>query len=826
MLRLRHQLQHTVPRQAIRRGDRNYQLLSSLRQSGAPVDVHPEVEDALARGLPVVSLETALVTHGLPYPANLEVPLALENTVRSTGSIPATIALVGGRVKIGLERHELERLAERREKPAKISRRDISSAIATNQDGGTTCSATLVFSALAGIKVFATGGLGGVHRGAETSLDVSADLQELTRCPVGLVSSGVKSILDIGRWVLPLLCFMSRISDSQKNSGIFGKCSSSGLAHPLTLKALQETAGVPVVAYSKTNEFPAFFSRYSGHNVPWNVEDPVLAAKMILTQQQLNMRNGIIFAAPIPEEYEASGETIQLLVNQAVKESEENGVARSGKEVTPWLLARVLELSGGRSLESNIALLQNNALIGGRIAVEYAKLKGSVLNEPCATRAFASTFRTLPFSTDISRPQSAPAHPAATNSGPANIVVIGCSALDITSKADSSVDRSLAPHSTVPGSVSLTLGGVARNIAEAASRSAVTAYPGVSSLLLSPIGGDMFGHLMVEEVTRRGMRNDGLITLPERTAVCNMVLDGEGALVGGVADMDVTEDFSHNAIVPRITAHAPELVAFDGNITAETMMGLVDHCRQSHIKVLFEPTSVSKSSRILPAVGSWLKTTNPKKPLITHFTPNVLELIEVYEQARSDEYDLMSHSWWWDNVNNLSLGSNFRMEVEQLARRNVRDDDSAKGTMSFLTQQGIAQMAVHLLPFFQHIWIKCGVNGAIAVMQISADDAKISGFARERTNIAKRCIIAHGLGGEILVLQHFPSLHVDSLINVTGAGDSFVGTLIAGLAHDSKQMYNPTELERLVNTAQRAAGLTLQSHEAVSPLLSDLVRDK
>ncbi|EFI28609.1 indigoidine synthase A family protein [Coprinopsis cinerea okayama7 len=735
---------------------RRFSSLKSLKETGAPVDIHPEVEDALARNIPVVALETALVTHGLPHPYSFDVPLELEGAVRGTGAIPATIGLVHGRVKIGLEEHELERLATRTFQPAKISRRDVAAAIATKSDGGlwddaspsiqpnealigTTCSATLLLASLAGIKVFATGGLGGVHRGGENSMDVSADLQELTRCPVGLVSSGVKSILDIGR----------------------------------TLEYL-ETAGVPVIAYGGTKEFPAFFSRHSGHHVPWNVEDPSIAAKMLHAQLQLGMKNGMLFAAPIPEQYSVAGELIQQCVNQAVRESEENGVAQSGKDATPWLLGRVLELSKGQSLESNIALLRNNAVIGGMIAVEYAKLIG--VGEQSDTTAYTPPpGKTVPFSKDNAGQTKNPPKP-----GPVDIAVVGSAALDITAKADSSVNPSLAPHSTIPGSVSLTLGGVARNIAEASSRAAQAAYQGVSSVLVSPVGEDLLGHILTEEITR---------------------------------------------FVPRLAAHSPKYVAFDGNLDANSMQTLVHYCQEQKTQILTtasEPTSVVKSARILPTLASWLKTARPTQPLVNHFTPNVLELQHVYEEARSEEYDLMASDWWWDNVNSLSLGSNFRLEVEQLARQAVDDHDASKGTLAFLTERGIAQMAVHLLPFFQHIWIKCGAQGAIAVMQISAEEASSSGFANEHTNIAKRRIVAHGNGGEILVLQHFPPLKIGKAANVTGAGDTFVGALLAGIAHDGKQIYDTQGLESVVNTAQKAACLTLESHDAVSPLVSSL----
>lgn len=305
------------------------------------LSISEEVQDAIEHGKPVVALETALVTHGMPRPTNLETALALEQCVRESGAIPATIGIVRGRIHVGLSQHQLELLADTKNTvSSKISRRDIAAVCAKRGNGGTTIAGTMVIAHLAGIKIFATGGLGGVHRGGENSLDISADLTELGRTPVTVFAGGVKSILDIGR----------------------------------TLEYL-ETQGVPVITYGKTAEFPAFFSPRSGFKSAYNVESPVEAADIIHHGDLLGLSNGCLFGCPIPEEYARVGEKIQLAVNQAVEESKQNGMDKRGKEVTPWLLQRVNELTNSASLENNIALLENAARIGGRVAVEYSKLK-------------------------------------------------------------------------------------------------------------------------------------------------------------------------------------------------------------------------------------------------------------------------------------------------------------------------------------------------------------------------------------------------------------------------------------------------------------------
>ncbi|KAK0208059.1 indigoidine synthase A-like protein [Desarmillaria ectypa] len=672
---------------------------ATFAHRNAPLDIHPEVQEALATNKPVVALETTLVTHGVPYPTNYNLASDLEDIVRSTGSVPATIGIIGGRVKIGLERSELERLANRAKNPSvvKVSRRDIAPAIGAQMDGGTTCSTTLIFAALAGIKVFATGGLGGVHRGGQDSMDISADLFELTRCPVGLVSSGVKSILDIGRTL-------------------------EYLASP----ALVETLGVPVVTYGKSREFPAFFTRSSGFHVPWNVDNPSAAAKLLHTQWQLGMDNGILIAAPIPEEHEKMGSSIQKAVDQAVRESEENGMSKRGREVTPWLLARIVELTGGESLNSNVALLKNTALIGGQIAVQYQKL----LSEP-----------TTPARSSVNKPQK-----RSSKHGdlfvPAQLAVVGSSAIDITAQASKGSDPNLATHSTVPGSIEMTLGGVARNIAEASHRVIRDCN---STLLLSPIGDDAFGRLLEDETQSIGMRSDGLVKTNLKTSVCNMFVDTEGHLLTGVADMGITEAFEGTTVLEHLRKHKPAIVAFDGNLSRTTIQSVVDFCYSQGIKTFFEPTSITKSTAILPSIQGLLTGMDPTVAPITFASPNLLELAQIYRVAREEPYDLVAHPMWWNIVDNMALGQQYRTDLERLARKTVSTVDPSKGNLSFLVEKGIANMAVNLLPFIQHLVIKCGNLGVIVAMRLSANPSKAFAWKQEDAR-SDRCIVVQGKG--------------------------------------------------------------------------------
>ncbi|KAH9858112.1 indigoidine synthase A-like protein [Lenzites betulinus] len=772
---------------------RPFSSLAAALKKHAPIDVHPEVQEARAHRRPLVALETTIVTHGMPYPANLETARSVESNVRKAGAIPATIGLIEGRVKIGLEPHELERLADIRadKSVVKLSRRDIGAAIALKKDGGTTCSTTLIFAALAGIKVFSTGGLGGVHRGAESTMDISADLHELTRCPVGLVSAGVKSILDIGR----------------------------------TLEYL-ETLGVPVISYGPTDDFPAFYTRRSGFKSPWRVDDPASAAQILHTHTQLGMSNGALFAVPIPESYDEVGQELQQAVEQAVKESEANGISRRGKEATPWLLKRVGELTSGKSLASNIALIENTAFIGGQIAAAYVQLSRERQAELSHSHIVNASASPKSPKSPASKPNETPDLP------PAKLVIVGSAAVDITARADPVSGSARANnnlHSTTPGIVSLTAGGVGRNVAEAAHR-ILTSHSkdlATTTALVSPIGDDAFGTLLLDETRQIGLRTDGFIRSPKtRTPVCNMVLDSMGGLTGGVADMNAILTLDATKVVEVVEKHSPAILALDANMSHETLKSLVGYANARNILTFFEPTSVPKSTMIFPALASALDTATIPQAPVTFATPNILELAHMYQEACASSLELTAHQYWWKVIDEMGLGSEFRMDLDLLARRSVFDDEGAStNNLSFLVENGIAQMAINLLPFFQHLIIKCGDRGLIVAFRISGEKAASSAWATHSTNIFARQIVAQSKSGHsVVVLKHFPPVQVsdDEIVNVTGAGDSLVGSILASLSRNQAAFEEPASLNGLVAQAQLAAVYTLQSAHAVSPRLSTL----
>jgi pseudouridine-5'-phosphate glycosidase len=299
----------------------------------AYLELGQEVGEALDRKAPLVALESTIISHGMPYPRNVETALAVEARVRASGAVPATIAIIGGKLKAGLSEAEIQLLGERGQAVAKVSRRDMGTIVAAGSDGATTVAATMIIAAMAGIRIFATGGIGGVHRGVERTMDVSADLEELARTDVAVVCAGAKSILDI----------------------------------PRTLEYL-ETKGVPVVVY-RGDEFPAFYTSRSGLPAGLRMDSPVEIAAMLKAKWALGLGGGAVVANPIPAEYEMPVDVIRDAIERALAEAREQGVR--GKDVTPFLLARVKDLTGGDSLESNIALVMNNAALAAGIAKEF-----------------------------------------------------------------------------------------------------------------------------------------------------------------------------------------------------------------------------------------------------------------------------------------------------------------------------------------------------------------------------------------------------------------------------------------------------------------------
>lgn len=296
------------------------------------IDISPEILHAIKKKLPIVALESTIISHGMPYPKNIETAIMVEETVRANDAIPATIAIIKGRIKVGLTRDEIDFLATNDE-VQKVSRRDLAVAVAQKTSGSTTVASTMIIASLAKIAVFATGGIGGVHRGAENTLDVSADLEELSKTNVCVVCAGAKAILDIG----------------------------------LTLEYL-ETKGVPVIGY-KTSDLPAFYSTKSGFKVDYRIDSAADIAQILKTKWDLSIDGGVLVTIPIPQEFELTLDVMNKAINEAITQADSENII--GKDITPYLLSKVNELTHGESLEANMKLIKNNAALAAKIASNY-----------------------------------------------------------------------------------------------------------------------------------------------------------------------------------------------------------------------------------------------------------------------------------------------------------------------------------------------------------------------------------------------------------------------------------------------------------------------
>ncbi|XP_075285486.1 uncharacterized protein LOC104338287 isoform X4 [Opisthocomus hoazin] len=474
---------------------------------GAYVRIQPSVQEALMEGRPVIALESTIITHGMGYPQNLSMAREVEEIVTTNGAVPATVGILRGRIHVGLTDEELEFLASNKN-VVKVSRRDLPFVLSQGLSGGTTVSGTMIAAHKAGIPVFVTGGIGGVHRGGENTLDVSADLTELGRTPVAVVSAGVKSILDIGR----------------------------------TLEYL-ETQGVCVAAFGESREFPAFFSRQSGFQAPYHVRDEEETAELIASALGLGLSSGVLIAVPCPQERAASGQVIEEAIQQALGEARSKGI--TGKELTPFMLQKISELTDGKSLDSNLALIHNNARVGSRIAVALSKLQK------------ARRKGNLPHREDTTPPQP---------------VVIGGVNVDFIAKALNPVI--LGSGQTNAGRVRRSFGGVGRNLADCLSRL------GQTPLFLSAVGKDEHSESVLHYCHHMDM--SAVLQLEGKsTATYCAVITGAGELSVGLGDMDIHRQITEQYVsqFKENLCQAP-LICIDGNVPLPTIQYVCQLARE------------------------------------------------------------------------------------------------------------------------------------------------------------------------------------------------------------------------------------------------------
>ncbi|KAJ5779190.1 Pseudouridine-5'-phosphate glycosidase [Penicillium paradoxum] len=754
--------------------------------------VSEEVRDAVATGKPVVSLETTIYTHGFPYPDNIALAKQLESIVRANGGVPATIGIIGGVAKVGLSNEELIELASTAEKKSalKVSRRDLGyicgmGLVGKPMYGGTTISGTMILSELAGIKIFGTGGLGGVHRGAENSMDISADLTELGRTPVTVISSGCKSFLDI----------------------------------PRTLEYL-ETEGVCVGTFADGREgavdFPAFYTRESGIRSPRVIQNEAEAAAIVYAQSKLPVSSGIHFANPIPLEHSIPKAKMDVVIEEAIRLSHVEGY--HGSDNTPFVLSKIKEMCG-ESVVANQALIESNAKRATLVAVELAKLeeadRGTSSRHMPAIPGVASTGQSASQIQDNPEPviTETPIIPAPK----ADVVVAGSLAIDLscdyTPFGDELTQVAPVPHTSNPAVIGQSLGGVGHNVAVAAS------YVGSDVLFCSVVADDLSGRAALSTLEKEGLSTEGIQVLPAtpctRTAQYIAINDIKKDLVVAMADMGIIEltesklDFD-GFWEPLLERTKPKWVVVDANWRPEVISKWSSIARKHGARVAFEPVSTAKSRRLFGSDANSTGTTitqNQTVPnnAISLACPNRLEVTAMYTSAR--ESLLFDSPGWWHIINCMNLSpAGSRERLVSL-------------TSSSLVDEGLPQQTLQLLPFIPCIVTKLGNAGALLTQLLPPGDPRLTD-PESAPYILARAPLESDVSFGGVYMRLFPPttiMHSHDIVSVNAAGDTLLGVLVAGLAKDPS-----VRIEDIIPIAQEASRKTLASAGGVSKDLVEL----
>ncbi|KAK0731741.1 Indigoidine synthase A like protein-domain-containing protein [Lasiosphaeris hirsuta] len=753
---------------------------SAVRGLQGLLNVSPEVADAVATNKPVVALESTIYTHGA-----FEQDLLLEEIVRRNGAVPAVCGILAGVPTVGLFKDEVARMVN--EGAKKASRRDLAHLVGlglTGQKihGATTIAGTMVLARLAGIRVFGTGGLGGVHRGGHDSMDISADLTELGRTRVAVISSGCKGFLDIPR-TLEFLetqgCFVSTFADGR-------------------------TGDV---------DFPAFWARDSGSKSPSVVMDEQQAAAIILAQEQLDIESGLLFANPIPEEFGIPQEEMDAHITLAIREADEKGF--SGAANTPYILNRLKELTMGRSVPANIALVQGNVARAAKVAVELSRRLEWISAAPETTTHAFQVPASLPLRGGVQEePKIEKIEEQRTST--ADILVAGSVALDLSCDYSGGVaiggGKAVSPalHVSNPAAISQSVGGVGHNVALAAH---LVSDEGKAKLC-SMVGDDIAGSTILSSLATAGLdisciRQLGHEYPSTRTAQYVSVNDADKNLVLAMADMAIFTAHSFPAYWNSAVAAArPKWLVVDGNWAAPDIRIWVRAGRRHHARVAFEPVSAAKAARLFattvtsPSSSSAAETVASlgvfPRASVDLATPNQFELDAMYAAAR--EGGFFEDPRWFDVIDALGMVG---------AR-----DRFVRLTSAAMTDVGIPVQTVQLLPYIPAIITKLGANGALLTELLSPEDPRLRD-PREARHILARCGTGHPTVGGVY-MRLFPAMeHVGDVASVNGVGDTFLGVMIAGLAQGGRVV-------DLVDVAQRAAVMTLRSREAVSPELGAL----
>ncbi|MCJ1281806.1 hypothetical protein MMC26_001129 [Xylographa opegraphella] len=778
--------------------------------------ISDEVRDAIESDKPVVALETTIYTHGFPYPDNIALCSRLEGLVRVGGGIPATIGVLNGVARVGFEANELLELLESSGKDTtlKVSRRDLAYICGLGikkkrLNGGTTVSGTMLLAHLAGIKVFATGGLGGVHKDGENSMDISADLTELGRTPVAVISSGCKSFLDI----------------------------------PKTLEYL-ETQGVCVCTFADGRtgnvDLPAFWTRDSGIPSPRTISNEAEAAAIIYAQSKLPVMSGLLFANPIPDEYSLSKSKMDHVMSEAVRAAEESGV--SGSTNTPFVLAKIRELTDGATVKANSALVENNVIRGTRVAVELGNL---ALNDKrkLNRRKSASVVEVLAQTSGIPQQLKIDKSSALLQSQQqAEVFVAGSLAVDTNCNYNpdrKSRNTSGNPdmHTSNPAIITQSLGGVGQNVASALH------YLGKPPQFCSAVAADASGQTAVQMLANRGMRVDGVKSLHDgsRTAQYIAFNNTANELVSAMADMRILENSQRDISAvwgSHLASSNPRWLVVDANWDSSSLKQWVTLGKAMGMKTAFEPVSVGKSRRVF---AHFSDLTRRLVHIADLATPNASELRAMSDYVSQNGHRERAVNIWTLFLNSLRPEEGFKSAQNQLAAVLKAEDNFILGC------------SLKLLPYFPCILTKIGSSGVLLTELLHKDDKRL-------TDSRARPYIYHGPGSDEMdlgtamqslvvtlrrqtyqnpderidfekdfeYLKDFAGVYMrllppaetvpeHEIVSVNGVGDTFLGVLIAGLAKD-----NPKPMDELVMLAQRGAVMTLKSRESVSEKISSL----
>lgn len=719
------------------------------------IAISSEVRQALNDKVPVVSLESTIITHGFPYPANIDMALAVEQKIRDNGCVPATCAFIKGQPTVGLTGDQLQYLAEQKH-VNKVSRRDIGVTMSQKLNGGTTIAGTMILSHLSSIKVFATGGLGGVHRDGHITMDVSTDLTELSRTPVTVVCAGPKLILDI----------------------------------PRTMEYL-ETQGVLVGTYNDNGrthvEVPGFFCRESGVKSPYSFSSWQEIASLIHNQNNLmGLDSGSLICIPPLIDSALPADFICEIIDSANKEAMELKI--SGKDLTPFLLQKIAKDTKGMSVQCNKEFVIQNAEAASRIAVELMELeRGKVCHRSELTNM--PTEQQLSFQPSTALAKKVTEFPNVVESKRTSLretvpvldqvdtIIIGLIAVDTIGKCASKA----VMRDSNPGQMKSSIGGVGYNVYLAHKSGLLEQGFSSSYRLVAAIGSDFAGKAILEDLSSSGEDTSGIFILENgETAQYTAILDPSGELIVAAADMAIMEDsawMSH--ISKQIIRAQPRNVIIDCNVLPEIFNHVISVSKKvsPFPKLIVEPTSQPKLGRI-GRLGSKNLRVFPNN-FILLITPTSKELEAIFSSFNSQGY-FDNFDEWFPALDALGIDANFREAMTALAKKHK--------VMATLLQQGLLQQAFQLLPYIPNILLKLGAEGCVLI-RLSTDARSYKSVPTTSPYKPAFTITSVGkiLDGDKqmgVVVQHFsiPSENEDlDIVDVTGAGDSLLGYLTSGI---------------------------------------------